>query len=87
MTSAPFSRGRGSERSRSVSERCDFEVAPVKVGEVTVGMVTRAIDLYHRVAYAGLSVYKAPDLGDDPGFPITMFLDPAHSVEQDGQRR
>ena len=47
----------------------------MKIGDVTVGMVTRAIDLYHRVAYAGLNVYKGPELSEDPGFPITMFLD------------
>jgi len=47
----------------------------LKIGEINVGMVTRALDFYHRFAYAGLSVYKAPDLGDDPGYPITMFLD------------
>ena len=47
----------------------------MKIGEINVGMVTRALDFYHRFAYAGLSVYKAPDLGDDPGYPITMFLD------------
>jgi len=47
----------------------------VQIGDITVGMITRALDIYHRVAYAGLAVYKAPDLGDDPDYPITMFLD------------
>jgi CheY-like chemotaxis protein len=47
----------------------------VKIADITVGAVIQALDCYHRIAYAGLAVYKAPDLGNDPSYPVTMFLD------------
>ena len=46
----------------------------MKIDEITIGLVNRALDLYHRVAFAGQEIDNSPDLGDDPELPITMFL-------------
>lgn len=47
----------------------------MKLDEINVGMVTRALDIYHRVAYAGQSVFKSPDFGHNPSLQISIYLD------------
>ncbi len=47
----------------------------MKLDEINVGMVIRALDIYHRVAYAGLSVFKSPDFGHNPSHQISIYLD------------